>query len=309
MNKQSHPVERAAGNESRVQPTQRSIQDDVPPRSSTLRLVLIRHPYTIANAQGLLQGSTDSALTQYGVQQMEKLTSYFASGYESTEPSLLSPLPPLHIISSPLGRCMRVAQSLSESMKGAPAVTQLKDLQEKDFGPLECTKKGVHAGGSFPKPTSGSVKETREIFEARVRRAVTHILKLGETTQDHKPLIVIVTHGLWISTFARLYLNPNGTTFVPFAPFAENTGMFIVDATTHSFQRTSMSLVKANWMPHLQDMAKRQRGLSNIADDGKQRKLSAFFAKPKRQREDEDDSHGRGSDTPKAHKAGTQNND
>lgn len=257
---------------------------DTTAENKTLRVVLIRHPYTIANAAGLLQGSTDSPLTQYGVQQMDHLCSRIP-----TDPFFASHLPPSLILTSPLGRCRRLADSLAAALAPGSLPAAITALQERDFGQLECTKKGVHAGSRFPQGSAGKKKESRDAFEARVKSGFKECLTAGwdaiAPSRSHS-LIFVVTHGLWISTFARAFLPAASP-----VPFADNTGMFIVDATvSHGPDAPSLvnvQLIKANHHPHLTDMARKQRGLSNLPDDGKQSKLSSFFGKRK-QRDDED---------------------
>ena len=64
-------------------------------------LYLIRHGETIFNQQGCFQGHADSPLTPLGLQQAEKLVSYF------------SQIPLQHIYSSDLGRAISSATPLS----------------------------------------------------------------------------------------------------------------------------------------------------------------------------------------------------
>lgn len=102
------------------------------------------------------------------------------------------------------------------------------DLQEKDFGPLECTHRGVHAGANFPKADPGAKRESGEDFRRRVKRAgltgmheacelaAVDLKQLGlerHSRTDHRshtddrelPVVLLVTHGIWISTFLKLF--------------------------------------------------------------------------------------------------------
>lgn len=266
---------------------------------SRYRFVLQRHPYTLANANGLLQGSTDSPLTQHGVQQMEHLCAFLASSSSSSSP--IRPLPPLALCTSPLGRCLRLARAISSAVPSCPEPVQLPALEEKDFGQLECTKRGVHAGSKLPKGPNGKKRESGDAFDRRVRRGVSECIKVAidaaaavtppasfspssSSSPPPPPLVFLVTHGLWISAFARLFLPGQRV------PFAENTGMFVVDIDVDADSQAvaHARLVEANYHPHLQSMARKQRGLSNLADDGKQAKLSSFFGTKRKQRDDDD---------------------
>lgn len=326
------------------------------------RLILIRHPHTIANAAGVLQGSTDSPLSDLGQRQLDRLCAWIEAEWSDED------LPSV-IVHSPLGRCRALAARVAEvvdrrleaaqrgspsngaddpsvdddaTIKGVkhsgvntrrhPTVTLLPslDLQEKSFGPAECTRRGVHAGPAFPRAQPGSRRESEEDFRMRVRRAgkmwIAKAVEMttaeskseddaGESARearqaDHGPTtnpeaaayglidkrdvdasitqrprprpLLIVTHGLWLSTFFKLFLG--GST----PAFASNTGMYLLDVLT-STSPTSiprLRLLRANWTPHFDESTSSSSSRSSASAlrragaDPKQKKLSSFFGQP-----------------------------
>ncbi|CAO1630765.1 unnamed protein product [Jaminaea pallidilutea] len=326
------------------------------------RLILIRHPHTIANAAGVLQGSTDSPLSDLGQRQLDRLCACIEAEWSDED------LPSV-IVHSPLGRCRTLAARVAEvvdrrleaaqrgsssngaddssihddaTVKGVkhggvntrqhPTVTLLPslDLQEKSFGPAECTRRGVHAGPAFPRAQPGSRRESEEDFRMRVRRAgKMWIAKAVEMTTaeskseddaeesardtrqaEHKSTgtigasagtdvidnadadvdsitqrsrprpLLIVTHGLWLSTFFKLFLG--GST----PAFASNTGMYLLDvlASTSPTSIYRLRLLRANWTPHFDESTSSSSSSRSSASalrragaDPKQKKLSSFF--------------------------------
>lgn len=330
------------------------------------RLILIRHPHTIANAAGVLQGSTDSPLSDLGQRQLDRLCACIEAEWSHED------LPSV-IVHSPLGRCRALAARIAElvdrrleaaqrgsspngaaddpsvdedvTIKGVkhggvntrqqhPTVTLLPslDLQEKSFGPAECTRRGVHAGPAFPRAQPGTRRESEEDFRMRVRRAGkvwiakavemtaagwsrdddagesargtrqaehkstgtigasagTDVIDNADTdvdsiTQRSRPRpLLIVTHGLWLSTFFKLFLA--GST----PAFASNTGMYLLGVLTSTPPTSipSLRLLRANWTPHFDESTSSSSSRSSTSAlrragaDPKQKKLSSFFGQP-----------------------------
>jgi uncharacterized phosphatase len=84
------------------------------------RLVLIRHGETLANAQHLLQGTSDGPLTLYGEQQSKQLGQH------------LSYFPIDHIVSSDLIRALKTAEAIAEHHSIAIEIMPL--IREWDCG-------------------------------------------------------------------------------------------------------------------------------------------------------------------------------
>lgn len=104
--------------------------------------------------------------------------------------------------------------------------------------------------------------------------------------------VVLVTHGLWISTFLSLFLPHPSNQFVP---FASNTGIFtlglapslsssspIPTSLPASLQQPQLKpspliLLRTNDTTHLRSVKRQKGGIGSTAHDEKQRKLDSFF--------------------------------
>ena len=87
------------------------------------QLILVRHGQTVDNVNGIAQGWNDSALSEAGPEQVQRLASRLAQ------------LKPTAIYSSPLGRALATAEAISAAT-GLP-ITQLDDLREMSYGGWE----------------------------------------------------------------------------------------------------------------------------------------------------------------------------
>ncbi len=87
-----------------------------------MKILMIRHGVTAANAEGRLQGHADVELSPEGVDQAERLHRRFAS----------EGLQPTHVYSSPLRRTAATATIVSRSWD--VPIVHLDDLKETDVG-------------------------------------------------------------------------------------------------------------------------------------------------------------------------------
>lgn len=87
------------------------------------QLILVRHGQTVDNVAGIAQGWNDSALSEAGQEQVQRLASRLAA------------LKPTALYSSPLGRALATAEAIS-AVTGLP-ITQLDDLREMSYGGWE----------------------------------------------------------------------------------------------------------------------------------------------------------------------------
>ncbi|SAM84664.1 uncharacterized protein UBRO_06122 [Ustilago bromivora] len=266
---------------------------------------------------------------------------------EST--SILDLPPPTLIVCSPIGRARKTAEAihLACTSAGSGIAGRIVDafehpeckrnsiakehhaqsdlalvvdlgLKEKDFGWKESTRGGLHIAG-YPKGTGSG--ESRSDFLQRVHRvgaewldATSSLASSSATTKEKEgtaiPHIVIVSHGMWISTFLSVH-PPTTITQVSgqpgFLPFAANTGMFSIkvqarrSAALESMLLTSpiTELFRSNDIRHLANVKRQKGGIGRGAFDSKQTKLSSFFSQPRNTKEGNADGTIEGSPTKK----------
>ncbi len=142
------------------------------------RIMVIRHPETLANVESRYIGRSDSPISARG----ERQTAWLARTVENWGAD--------EVFSSPLGRALDTARAIAP--KGIP-VRVLGELGEIDFGVAEgltydeIRAKGIHleyAGGGPIAPEG----ETGLAFDTRVRAAADLIAEGPERS-------VVVTHG------------------------------------------------------------------------------------------------------------------
>lgn len=242
--------------------------------------------------------------------------------------------PPTLIVCSPIGRARKTAEAIhracieqgledagfdQDTLAGPPSLSRLdvalkhsptpslalvvdKGLAEKDFGWKESTRGGVHVA-SFPK--GHGVGESRADFTAKVQKVGLEWLNaastLASSSSTRIPHIVIVSHGMWLSTFLSVHppTTITQTSGQPgFLPFAANTGMFSLKVHARSTgeeaasitRRPVTELFRANDIRHLEHVKRQKGGIGRGAFDIKQTKLSSFFAKPVKQSDPQRDT-------------------
>lgn len=87
------------------------------------QLILVRHGQTVDNVAGIAQGWNDSALSETGQAQVQRLAERIAT------------LNPTALYSSPLGRALATAEAIAAAT-GLP-ITQVEDLREMSYGGWE----------------------------------------------------------------------------------------------------------------------------------------------------------------------------
>jgi broad specificity phosphatase PhoE len=183
-----------------------------------LTLYLIRHAETVDNVAGVYAGVLDSALTNYGVDQCNRLGRFFKE----------QDIRFSHIFSSTLSRARRTAEAIATNQKwsnqpSSLQVVQVPDLIEQDFGYYEGKTFQTRANEKRPgKDTQRKRAEDGLDFvdveskESMTKRADAfldeHLLPLF--FQDIKPhtmplRVAVVSHGillgnLWRRLLARL---------------------------------------------------------------------------------------------------------
>lgn len=91
--------------------------------SDSRHLILVRHGETVQNVAGITQGWTDSALTERGTRQVQRLAARIAA------------LQPTALYSSPLGRAMSTAQAIADAT--GLEIRTLDDVREMGYGGWE----------------------------------------------------------------------------------------------------------------------------------------------------------------------------
>ncbi len=143
-------------------------------------LMLMRHPETVANVEGLWTGRGNTPFTETGIRQIDLLAEEIAR------------FAPDALFSSPLERALTVAQRASEAL--AMQVRIDDRFTELDFGTAEgLTIEEAHARGitfdfrAEDQPVAPGGESRRDIME-RTAAAVDEAL-------DHGDRVVVVTHG------------------------------------------------------------------------------------------------------------------
>ncbi|GAC99743.1 phosphoglycerate mutase [Pseudozyma hubeiensis SY62] len=236
--------------------------------------------------------------------------------------------PPTLIVCSPIGRARKTAEAvhractsteqqsagisedaiaegsratLASDLHSKPGLPLVIDpgLKEKDFGWKESTRGGVHVAG-FPKGHGNG--ESRTDFAARVYKvglewlnaaSVLGFSPSSEADPTSVPHIVLVSHGMWISTFLSAHPPTTITQAMgqpTYLPFAANTGMFSLKVHPRTPEavttRPVTELFKANDIRHLEHVKRQKGGIGRGAFDSKQTKLSSFFAKPAKEEQE-----------------------
>ncbi|EZF29466.1 hypothetical protein H101_06860 [Trichophyton interdigitale H6] len=229
-------------------------------------------------------GVTDSALTNHGMLQVEKLAGYLSQqGVRFTR-----------VFCSPLQRARATADALKRTdgdAMGKPVVVPC--LREKDYGSLE--------GKSWVSPNvnlneehdSFTPAETLDELSSRAQEFVNgFLLPLLRDGSDNNA-IAVVSHGVILSviwrTLKQMRVPPRPSSSshgIPGDPLVmwSNTGYLELDlsialATDQNqaaLPNLQISVLAINSRQHLTNL-KRTRGISSSKHDPKQRRLESFF--------------------------------
>lgn len=286
--------------------------------SAPAQLILVRHGETTSNVAHLLQGTTDSPLTAHGATQVKLLgvamaaaspapTHIFCSPAgrtRSTAQAIVNALaesgradielhPRPNLIEKGFGakECTRRGVHQTGFPKGSGSAEsdiafEARVRAEGEWllrfaglweVPSTGTSESDVAGPSVPRRSASPLASTSEVH----RRRSASPPAAASTSASAVPLprcIVVVTHGLWISSFFHLFLPSTS------APFAHNTGRFTIIASpvlpaAHTSMarkgRIRLKLDVANDVSHLVGL--RKQAVSRGAVDQKQRKLTDLW--------------------------------
>ncbi|KAH7357250.1 histidine phosphatase superfamily [Rhexocercosporidium sp. MPI-PUGE-AT-0058] len=173
-----------------------------------MRLLLIRHGETVHNVASVYAGVTDSALTNHGVLQANRLAAHLAAINVKIS----------HIFSSDLQRAFKTAEAVRVAQSPAPAeTTKLEVLREQDFGfyegksfierPREGNQwgKAAHQEAYRNDPGFKDV-ETKESMKVRSDTFIDTYLAplLKDVPEDGT--VAVVAHGIILSHLWRAFL-------------------------------------------------------------------------------------------------------
>ena len=164
-----------------------------------MRLVFVRHPETVANAENIIYGKMDYPYTDKGESQVNEAVSAVSNFDVSA------------VVSSPLGRAYNLAKPMSEALK--LPLTSDSALEEMCYGILEGLgmEEAEHKHpeiieafyqGDMTYAIPGG--ESGEVFEDRVCRFLDRCFEEGKD-------LIIVSHGGVIRTALTYLLDADGS--------------------------------------------------------------------------------------------------
>lgn len=166
------------------------------------QLILVRHGQTVHNVAGIAQGWNDSALSEAGEAQVQKLAERIAA------------IKPTALYSSPLGRALATANAIANAT--GLAIQQLDDLREMNYGGWEGRSfldvrrddESIYQRWIADETATCPDGESHADVRRRLERAFA-------TINSDRP--VIVTHGTAIRIAATALLNVPTMTSLHFA--------------------------------------------------------------------------------------------
>ncbi|KAH7407157.1 histidine phosphatase superfamily [Cadophora sp. MPI-SDFR-AT-0126] len=173
-----------------------------------MRLLLIRHGETVHNVASVYAGVTDSALTNHGVLQANRLATHLATTGVKIS----------YIFSSDLQRAFKTAEAIRVAQFPAPTeTTKLEVLREQDFGfyegksfierPKEGNKSGKAAHQEEHRSDPGFKDvESKDSMKARSDAFIdTHLTPLLNVVPEGHT-VAVVAHGIILSHLWRAFL-------------------------------------------------------------------------------------------------------
>ncbi|UZJ55123.1 hypothetical protein CBS101457_004443 [Exobasidium rhododendri] len=252
-------------------------------------LTLIRHPETVANVAHLLQGSTNSPLSVHGQNQQNALVKAISVSHikkdddvqleRKSETPLLAGIHPTHIMTSPLPRALDLASAIKKACEnGSDRRISLESrvgLEEKSFGKRENTRAGEHVFGF---PVGVKPFEESTAWNDRVKREGMAVLEAATRQTGMRNHVVVVTHGLWLSAFLKIFL---AESIRP--PFADNTGVYTLAIhDDHKYPAKLSRILSLNDTSHLAGLKRQRGGIGSSASDKNQRTLGDMWTKRKK---------------------------
>ena len=181
-----------------------------------MELLIIRHGQSEADLLGVHEGRADFPLTELGIQQAQKMSSYIAEQF-----------PPDIILSSPLKRAKSTALLLQESV-GCEVIEE-NDLMEFNNGVLAGLLR-EEAAIKYPLPSNGrpahiAIENGESELDFRFRaESIFHKIMFDYRNFNR---VAIVSHGGLISHLLRAILRQPNSSDILFA--TGDTGIHLLD--------------------------------------------------------------------------------
>ncbi|KAJ5301398.1 hypothetical protein PENANT_c023G06709 [Penicillium antarcticum] len=260
-----------------------------------MRVFLIRHGETVDNVAKLCAGTTDSALTNHGMIQIEALGRHFA----------LSQIRVNTVFASDLSRARITAEAICRHqipLANQPRVTPIltDSLRERHYGNME---------GKSWIPSSAIADSGIETDMSMIQRAKNflneHLLPLILDDPDRAGNVVIVAHGILLRRLWNCIMELVHPADVHFAsekqldatiaarPAWSNTGVATIylqrsweakarkPRTKTTLQGWSITVLDVDNKDHLANLTRTRGGIGSAAHDTKQKTMDRFFKRKK----------------------------
>lgn len=265
-----------------------------------MKIYLIRHAETVHNVGQAWAGTTDSALTNHGVLQIQRLAAYFCSAAVRFE----------HVFASDLSRAVITAEGICNTNTASNLrVETTALLREQHFG----SREGMRISAT-PSPSPSTVEpeaaETEIAMRTRANRFLEEylfpVLLTAEHETEHETAIAIVAHGIILRVLWNCFVQafpPGSVSLVPevaaspamrggtLVPFWSNTAYMELSVRcrpTAVTPRADEESLLSGWTvavlsvdnkTHLRDLRRARGGIGSLRHDSKQRRIESFFKK------------------------------
>lgn len=243
-------------------------------------------------------GTTNSALTNHGVLQIQRLAAFFRSAAVKFE----------HVFTSDLSRAVITAEGICNPNISDAQVMVTPLLREQHFGSREGIR--IHAATTAsrsPPTVEPEPAETEESMRTRANRFLEEylfpvLLSYDDDQTEKDSAIAIVAHGIILRVLWNCFMHafPLGNvSYSPevdallatrggiLVPFWSNTGYMELSvsrmSTTPSTRVESLlsgwtiTVLSVDNKTHLRDLRRTRGGIGSLQHDTKQRSIESFF--------------------------------
>lgn len=167
-----------------------------------MRLFLIRHGETVDNVKGVYAGTLDSALTNHGTEQANRLGESFAENSVAFS----------HIFASPLSRAFKTAQAIQKAQTNTNLeIVKAQELVERDYGayegrPYASKAQWMSTGSDGTEEARGGVESAISMAKRCDTFLDLYLLPLFDEDSRDAFVIAVVAHGMLLSHLWRRLL-------------------------------------------------------------------------------------------------------